>query len=161
MLLLDAPEAARATRRDRVCSTSPTANSLPTAGAQPRQAPSALCSYLLRGVAPQAHGVGNVRVYLCPVTAPFYPLQHLQAAQEHPAVQGTGWHGDLGAQVWAVRRALGEAPPISHQDSAQPQGRERGITTRAVAQLQEEGPSVPKSNQWLTLPMMWMGSAGV
>ena len=34
MLLLDAPEAARPTRRDHVCSTSPTANSSPTPGAQ-------------------------------------------------------------------------------------------------------------------------------
>lgn len=125
-----------------------------------RQAPSALCSYLLRGVAPQAHGVGNVRVYLRPVTAPFYPLQHLQAAQEHPAVQGTGRHGDLGAQARAVRRALGEAPPGSHPDSAKPQGRERGITTRAVAQLQAEGLSVPKRTQWLTLPMIRRASAG-
>ena len=77
-----------------------------------RQAPSALCSYLLRGVAPQAHGVGNVRVYLRPVTAPFYPLQHLQAAQEHPAVQGTGRHGDLGAQA---RKQTDRTLPKEHK----------------------------------------------
>ena len=61
----------------------------------------------------------------------------------------------------AVRRALGEAPPGSHPDSAKPQGRERGIITRAVAQLQEEGLSVPKRTQWLTLPMIRRASAGV
>lgn len=95
MLLPDAPQAPEPPKEGPRVQHFPNSELHPAPGAQPRQAPSALGSYLLRGVAPQAHGVGNVRVYLRPVTAPFYPLQHLQAAQEHPAVQGAGRHGDL------------------------------------------------------------------
>ena len=92
-------------------------------------------SYLLCGVAPQTHGVGDVWVYLCPVATPFYPLQHLQAAQEHPAIQGTGWHGDLGAQARAREESVGGstyarspsfAPPSSYPVSAKLQQRETG-----------------------------------
>ena len=65
---------------------------------------------------------------------------------------GTGAGSEEGAR---------RSPSRSHPESAKPQGRERGIITRAVAQLQEEGLSVPKRTQWLTLPMIRRASAGV
>lgn len=64
--------------------------------------------YLLCGIAPQPHHVRDVGVYLCPVTATFYPLQHLQAAQKHPAVQCTRRDGDLyGTSTGSEDRMLG------------------------------------------------------
>lgn len=68
-------------------------------------------SYLLGGVAPQAHRVGDVRVYLRPVAAALDPLQHLQAAQEHPAVQSAGRDRHLRAQAWA-REPTTPSPPL-------------------------------------------------
>lgn len=111
--------------------------------------------------------MGNVGVNLRPVTTPFYPLQHLEATQEHPAVQSTRRDRDLEGTSTGMRTELGEGtrphtlPRPSSSDptqccvhTARRMKRDVKIITSVHASGEESGDLHPNTVFGLVFPVL-------